>query len=242
MRLAHAVRVGAWLLVGLNLLMAFGTIGIFSRMTPAIALIIERNGYSIKACADMLSLVALAGGDSLSAEGKKLFMAAFERTRSNVTEPEEPAVLKEIEDNFPAVFQGAAAAREATVNSIVHLSKINQTAMVKADRKAQQLGQAGAWGVVFMAISAFLAGMLFIKNLARRVITPLEEIHAVLIAHRNGETMRRCTGTNLAQDMRAVFTGINDILDQFQSRDGHWDGEKEEHLAKEKLDESAPAG
>ena len=233
MRLAHAVRVGAWLLVSLNLLMAFGTIGIFGRMTPAIALIIERNGYSIKACADMLSLVALAGGGSLNVERQKLFMAAFERARSNVTEPEEPAVLKQIEDNAPAAFQGEAAAREVAVNNIVLLSKINQTAMVKADRKAQQLGQAGAWGVVFMAVSAFLAGMLFIRNLARRVITPLEEIHAVLIAHRNGEAMRRCTGTNLAQDMRAVFTGINDILDQFQSRNGHWGGEKEEHLPKE---------
>ena len=91
-----------------------------------------------------------------------------------------------------------------------------------------------------MAVSAFLAGMLYIRNLARRVITPLEEIHAVLIAHRNGEAMRRCTGTNLAQDMRAVFTGINDILDQFQSRNANWGGEKEEHSFKKKLHQSAP--
>ena len=49
MRLAQAVRVGAWILVGLNLLMAVGAIGIFNRMAPAIAVIIERNERSINA-------------------------------------------------------------------------------------------------------------------------------------------------------------------------------------------------
>ena len=88
MRLAHAVRVGAWFLVVLNLLMAFGTIGIFSRMTPAIAHIIERNGYSIKACEDMLALLALSGGQPLDHEHQKRFQDAFDRSKSNVTEPE----------------------------------------------------------------------------------------------------------------------------------------------------------
>ena len=37
MRLAQSVRLGAWLLIGLNLLMALGAIGILMRMAPAIA-------------------------------------------------------------------------------------------------------------------------------------------------------------------------------------------------------------
>ena len=43
MRLAQAVRVGAWLLVGLNLLMALGAIWILMRMAPAMSGIIEQQ-------------------------------------------------------------------------------------------------------------------------------------------------------------------------------------------------------
>ena len=64
MRLAQAVRVGAWILVGLNLLMAVGAIGIFNRMAPAIAVIIERNERSINACVDMLAIMAATGSGS----------------------------------------------------------------------------------------------------------------------------------------------------------------------------------
>jgi hypothetical protein len=65
-----------------------------------------------------------------------------------------------------------------------------------------------------MALSVFLVGVVFIHSLTRRVVTPLEEIHTVITAHRNGETMRRCTGIDLAQDVAMVFSGINEILDR----------------------------
>ena len=61
MRLTHAIRTGAWLLIGLNLLLAFGAIGLLTRMTPAIDQIIERNGHSIKACEDIITQFALVG-------------------------------------------------------------------------------------------------------------------------------------------------------------------------------------
>ena len=64
MRLAQAVRVGAWVLMGLNLLMAVGAIALFNRMAPAIAVIIERNERSIGACVDMLASLAGTGSDA----------------------------------------------------------------------------------------------------------------------------------------------------------------------------------
>ncbi len=218
MRLAQAVRVGAWLLVGLNLLMAFGTLGIFTRMSPAIAVILERNGYSLQAGEDMLILLAHAGNAAFTASQQQRFHAALNRAKANITESEEPAVLKRIEQRAAAIFRGEEVARRETIDSIGQLGRINRGAMVKADHKAQQLGQAGAWGVVFMAVSAFLAGIIFIRNLTRRVVVPLEEIHTVMIAHRNGETMRRCTGADLSQDIKAVFVGINEVLDQCQAQ------------------------
>ncbi len=221
MRLALAVRVGSWFLVGLNLLMAVGTIGIFTRMAPAIATIIERNDRSLKACEDMLALMAVTGiGSPFSLDQTRLFQTAFERAKANVTEPQEPEILKRMEPLLPLVFQGDAAVRTQVVEAAVQLGKINRDAMTIADQRAQQLGRTGAWGVVFMALSAFLAGVIFIRSITRRVVTPLEEIHAVILAHRNGDTMRRCTGADLSQDVTTVFTGINEILDQCQGLAG----------------------
>jgi hypothetical protein len=70
---------------------------------------------------------------------------------------------------------------------------------------------------LFMALSAFLVGVIFIRSLTRRVVRQLEEIDTVIIVHRNGDTMRRCTGENLSQDVVAVFTGINGLIDQCQA-------------------------
>ena len=230
MRLAQAVRVGSWFLVSLNLLMAVGTIAIFTRMAPAIATIIEHNERTLKACEDMLAVMAVTGaGSTFSDEQSGIFQTAFDRARSNITEPQEPEILQRMEPMLSPLFQGNAAIRKEVVEAVVQLGKINRDAMTAADQRAQQLGRAGAWGVVFMALSAFLAGVIFIRNITRRVVTPLEEIHAVIIAHRNGETMRRCTGTELSHDVAAVFSGINDLLDQCQSlaAGGSWNADLE---------------
>ena len=218
MRLAQAVRVGAWVLMGLNLLMAVGAIALFNRMAPAIAVIIERNERSIGACVDMLASLAGTGSDAaFSTAGAEAFRAAFIRARDNVTEAQEPEILEHMDRRLPALFRGEAAARAAMVDDTRLLVRINREAMVRADRQAQQLGRAGAWGVVFMALAVFLAGVVFIRGLTARVVRPLEEIHAVINAHRGGESMRRCSGADLPQDVVAVFTGINELLDHNQA-------------------------
>lgn len=218
MRLGQAVRLGAWIFVGLNLLMAFGSIGIFMRMAPAITVIIDRNERSLQACEDMLASLAMSTGITVDEARLTAFKDAYERARNNVTEVEEPTVLKSIEASFHPAFRGDQEARQATVDAIVTLGRINREAMIYADTSARQLGYAGAWGVVFMACTIFIAGMLFVRRLTQRVVNPLEEIHRVIVAQRNGETMRRCNGTDLPQEMRAIFIGINEILDKGLSK------------------------
>lgn len=221
MRLAQAVRLGAWLLIGINLLMAVGTIGIFIRMAPAIDVIIEHNDRSLKACEEMLAALATSGtGTALPAENANVFRSAFERAKSNVTEPEEPRILEKIESRMEPLLNGEMASREMVVADVLELGRINREAMAAADRRAQLLGRAGAWGVVFMALSAFLAGVIFIRSLTRRVVLPLQEIHDVIAAQRNGETMRRCAGADLSPDVAVVFTGINELIDRCRELEG----------------------
>ncbi len=220
MRLAQAIRVGAWLLVGLNLLMALGSIWILMRMAPAMAGIIERNDRSLYACEEMLAALVLVGDTMAADEEQHLvrFKVALKRAEENVTEKGESAVLKTIGASFAAAFAGNLSARQQMVTAIVRLGDINREAMKQADKRVRQFGEAGIWGVVFMAISVFIVGLLFIRSILGRVVKPVEELHGVITAYRNGDTMRRCSGADMPQDVRAVFNGINDILDQGQAQ------------------------
>lgn len=219
MRLAQTVRVGAWLLVGMNLLLALGSIGILLRMAPAITGIIDRNERSLSACEEMLASLALAGNEKAADEAVVVrFKAALKLAEKNVTEEGEGSALKVIAAMAPAAMTGDLAARTQTVSAIVRLGKINREAMSQAVMHARQFREAGIWGVVFMAICVFSVGLLFIRSLLRRLVKPMEELHAVITAYRKGDIMRRCSGNDMPQDVRVVFYGINDILDQGQAQ------------------------
>ena len=188
MRIAQSVRMGAWLLIGLNLLMALGSIWIFMRMAPAIEVIIERNELSLEACEEMLASLAMIGQDAFTNRALETdFENALHRAQNNITEKEEPAALESIKAAYANAFLGSKTAQQETVTAITLLGKINREAMIVADRRARQLGNGGAWGVVFMAVTVFFAGMLLKRTLTRDLVEPLEEIHTVISAHRTGD-------------------------------------------------------
>lgn len=220
MRLAQAVQVGSWLLVGLIVLMSLGSIGLLTRMAPAMAGILERNERSLSACEEMLAVLALIGdGDALEKERQRVrFKEALMQAEGNVTEKGEAEALESIATGAPAVFAGDQAARRQVVKALVRLGDINREAMRQADWKARQLGEAGIWGIVFMAICVFSVGLLFIRRLLQHLVNPLVELNAVITAYRSGDIMRRCSGMDLPQDVRTVFQGINEILDQGQAQ------------------------
>jgi len=214
MRLARGLSLGAWLIVVINLLMAFGAIGIFMRMTPAIAEIISNNERSLHACEEMLTAIALTTSNNGNVvDHRNSFKAALDRARNNVSEDEEPAIIEIISRNFIKAFNGDNRAVLLTIDAILELSKINRSAMMTADKRAQQLGRGGAWGIVFMAIFSFIIGIVFIQQMTSKLLQPLEEIKTVLMEHQSGENRRRCTGVNLPTDIRGIFSIINRLLD-----------------------------
>ena len=150
------------------------------------------------------------------------FKEALKKSQSNVTESEEPEILGTINRYYVQAFQGDPEATLQTIQAIAKLSQVNRDAMEKADQRARQLGNAGAWGVVFMAALLFLASLLFLRSLRKNLIQPLEEIHAVTLAVRHDDHMRRCTGTHhCPKDIRVIFTELNELLDQYTAERLH---------------------
>jgi methyl-accepting chemotaxis protein len=217
-KFAQSVKLGAWFLISLNLMMAFGSIWVFMRMAPAIEIIIEQNERSLEACEEMLSILVLVNPSSKdTAQLESRFLNALNRADKNITEKEEPIAIDAIRNNYRGTFSGNFENQKKTVSAILKLAEINRNAMVDADRKARRLGNAGAWGIVFMASAVFLIGMLFLRGLKRNLVKPLEEIQSVIQAVKSGDSMRRCTGPDAPQDIRTIFGGFNDILDQSTS-------------------------
>lgn len=219
MRFAQSVKMGAWFLICFNLLMALGSIWIFLRMSPAIEVIIKQNEVSLGECENMLASLAMLNGKEPDINTLKIsFEKALENAKNNITEKKEPFALESISKNYPKAFDGDFAAKKQTVDSILLLSEINRSAMIVADKKAKQLGNAGAWGVVFMATVIFMIGVIFIRILKRYMINPLEEISSVLSAHKNGDRMRRCSGFDLPYDIKNLFNEMNEFMDKSDAK------------------------
>jgi len=213
MSIARALRFGIWVIIGLNLLLAAGAIGVFVRMSPAIKNIIERNEVSLNACSRMLASLALAADDQ-QAPIRTQFDDALTQAKGAITEPGEVEILAIIEAHADAAVADAADSRRIAVGAISELASINSEAMRQADRQARRLGRAGAWGVVFMALGVFAASMVVRRLVFRRIVEPFEEIHAVITANREGQAHRRCTNYGAPREVRDVFEGINQILDR----------------------------
>ena len=120
----------------------------------------------------------------------------------------------EIENIYPAAFSGDREAISKTISALACLSQSNRSAMNEAAAHADQLGNAGAWAIVFMALILFVVGTLFRRSVVRILIAPLEEIEAVLTARRNGDLFRRCIGVNLPRDIQNVLKNINELIDR----------------------------
>jgi len=183
-------------------------------MAPAIKVIIVQNDVSLEACEEMLAALLLGGGlKSDTSQQIESFRRALERARNNITEKEESNIITKVIQRYEKAFKGDRIELNETVNAILEMGDVNRGAMRRADSKARQLGYAGAWGVVFMAIIIFLVGMIFLRSLKSNLSDPLQEIDSAASAFRNGDTMRRCSLRSPPKTIKQVLTNVNELLD-----------------------------
>jgi hypothetical protein len=230
MKLSNSIKLGAVLIIFLNLTMAVGSIWVFQRMTPSIEHIIDRNGKSLKACEAMLEILATRKGSNVDNSEPQALDPSFEKQLSNakhnITETNENEAIQRIEDNYREAIEGDSTALTETLLAISELRSINWNATYRADMEAKQIGNAGAWGICFMGIIVFLASLVFKKRVERNLLEPFEEIASVLSERVKGDTMRRCSRYSRSTDVRKVYALLNSWMDQMSIKpsDANSDG------------------
>lgn len=212
LRREFLVTLGA--LVLLNLCLAFGAIGLFVRMGPAIAHILEENVSSTTAAQEILAEIAEAGSLPVRADQSVRVQRLLGEAQQNMTEESERVVLLSLERSLPSALDGDPDSRQQVVNSIRQLVRANREAMLEADEEARRLGNAGAWTAVLVGLASFWTSILVILRLQRRVLRPLAELHEVLERARLGDRLRRCHATDAPHEVVQIMLATNRLLDE----------------------------
>lgn len=206
-------------LVSMNLLLAFGSIGLLVRMGPAIERILQENVYSIVAAEEMLADFAESGGAPLSAEARVRVERSFDKAKRNVTEPTEQPVLDSLEQSLDAAMNGDVEARGQVVGNIRRIIRINREAMKSVDEEARRLGSAGAWAAVLVGFISFLLSLVVVVRLQNRFVRPLVDLYQVLESARQGDRLRRCRIADAPREVIQVTQSVNKLLDERLQRD-----------------------
>lgn len=238
MQLRREFLIGLGTLVTLNVLFAFGAIGLLLRMSPAIERILQENVYSIEATEDMLSLLVESARQSSRDVTLQQFEQALQRARNNVTEAEEIPVLQTIQQHYRAAIGGDEQAVGTLVRALQRLIHINQSAMEATGKEAQRLGFAGAWVAVLVALVSFMISLIVVHKLEERVVNPFVELYRVLQSVLAGNPYRRCREIDAPEEIKRVLSSVNVILDERLTGD-HADTQKRRAPSHATLERSA---
>lgn len=215
MNLRRELLLAVGVLVILNLALAFGAIGLFVRMAPAIERILNENVYSIVAAEEILLELSTAGEEPLTEGSSNVIEQALSKMEKNVTEPEERPALKQLRSSWPLVKQGDRIARAEFVVQLRTLLTINRAAMEMGNAEAKRLGRAGAWSSVLVGFITFLLSLIVLARLERRFVRPLLDLHAVLEGARKGERLRRCKkAIDAPREVFQLTQAVNTMLDE----------------------------
>lgn len=212
-------------LLTLNVMLAFVSIGLFARMGPAIEGILHSKSSMIAATEGILVTLTEASVVPVAPQRQQRVIEAIGAARGKASGPKEKALLALMDANIQAAFAGDKQAILLEVKSTRQLIQMHRRQMQNMDRTAQQLGTAGAWAVVFVGFLSFVLSIVAIKRLRRRVLAPMLELVDVLALVRQGDRYRRCQRRESPAEIAQIFRHINTLLDEKQTwhadADGH---------------------
>ena len=135
------------------------------------------------------------------------------RNKSFLSEDEKIA-LGIINRSYRKAFENDISSRKELRFAIDYLFQINRDEISRLKKEASQISMAGAWGLVFMSLFMFFITLWFLRKLDKKLLVPTNEIYDVIKCYKNNEKFRRCKGTNLNRDIKFIFNGVNDLLDE----------------------------
>ncbi len=213
MELRRDLRLALGVLLVLNLLLAFGSIGLFSRMGPAIDRILKENVDSIENAEQMLSILAARGEGDVSPKERAKFEKALIRIQNNITLPSEKPFHRTAETQARAALDGDPKATHEVIRALRSLIEVNRGAMNAINREAQRLGTAGAWAAVFVGSFSFWISLLVMRRMDRRILQPIFDLYQVLQDVRAGNQHRRSRQLDAPLEIRRVCEAVNHLLD-----------------------------
>lgn len=222
MKIHHELRATVFALVLVQLISTMGAIVLLSRTGPAVEQILNENDYSLAAVEHMQSILARRPELSEQGAAQADFAKALQRARKNITEREEGPAIKTIEALYPAALGGDREAIHKTVAQLDVLAKINRESMTRADLRAKQLANRGAWASAALALLALGMSIMMLRRANQRLVEPLYELYATTTAWGGGDRLRRCTTTSMPHELAAIGRTLNDLLDarlQHHARD-----------------------
>jgi hypothetical protein len=214
MEIRRDVSLGTGLIAAVSVTLAFGLIGLFSRMTPAVKAILEDNVESQSAAFDLLE--ALARREASGGVDEARLRDAIARARANITVEGEETVIAALEAGLAKGPDLDAEGLTALAGGARRLWDLNMAAMKEADARAVRLGAAGAWTAVFGGLVVIIIALLSWARVKARVIEPLEDISRVLHGVRGQQPQLRCLRSGGTSDIDQVRGHINDLLDDMK--------------------------
>ena len=110
---------------------------------------------------------------------------------------------------------GAVALLARMGPAVAHVAAAGgDDALPRVAATVARLGSGGAWAVVGLGFLSFVGSLAAIAILHRRILHPVEELHAVLEAARTGDPLRRAHVTDAPYELRAVAQAVNRMLDE----------------------------
>jgi PAS domain-containing protein len=210
-RLRRQLLMAVGLLVAMQLATSLVAIALLTRMGPSVARVLEQNVYSIEAVESMLEALATAG--QRRGQARRQFEQSLLRAKANVTEPAESELVATLERLGTDAIRGDAVARVEATHALRRLGSVNRDAVRRADDEARRLGRAGAWAGVFLGLAGVALGLLLFREARRQVLGPLEQLHAVARAHRDGERHRRARVPAASPELAEIMVAFNRLLD-----------------------------
>lgn len=212
MNARNELQLAISIVVLLNLTLAFGAVGLFARMGPAIDRILDENATSIVA-AERMTLSLSKTTENL-AELRPELQTELTRLSQNVTEPEEGEVIDKLSEDLAQLEQPGG--RERLLQHLVRVSEINHAAMERAGAAATRIGNAGAWAAVWVGLLSLSLTLVVLSRLRQRLIEPLEVVAAVLRDTREGDHRRRCHAIDAPPQLERIMEDLNRLLDQHE--------------------------